>query len=100
MSEKSNTIEWEIPKKNEAQLKSMLFRLDEIFSKLMEQYEPATPETAELRMTTQQIYSQMISFFPSEYTAEVICDLMKKSGFTFEIAGSGMDFYWLLKAKS
>ena len=74
--------------------------IEEIFLKVMESYSVSNAEDADVRMTTAQIHAKVFAFYPSEcFTPDLIYGLMKKAGFTFEVTGSEMDFYWLLKEK-
>lgn len=100
-TEEKHIFEWEPGKElNTAKAAVSKEKLQEIFSAIKNQYEPATADDATVRMTTKQIFNKIFSFYPSEFNPDVIYELMQEANFKYEITGSSMNFYWLLKEKS
>src|SRR5712672_2936472 len=101
MAEDKTSFEWEPGKELDAKkVAAAKCVLSEIISIIKNHYEPTTSEDdTAIRMSTIEIFNRIYSFSPGEYTPDIVFDMLRESGFKFEVASSTMDFNWLLKEK-
>ncbi len=76
-------------------------KLREIFTLFLDKNQPAKTVTdADTFLTTDEVWDQLQSIYPSDYSSENVYELMTGAEFKIEvIGGDGDPWYWLIKKK-
>ena len=76
-------------------------KLREIFERFLHKNKPAeTVEAADTFLTTEEVWDQLQSIYPSDYSPENVYELMTGAGFKIDvIGGDGDPWYWLIKRR-
>jgi hypothetical protein len=82
-------------------MEAILNHLQFVIDFIKDHYEPATDSTADLELTTSDLYDIIYHHLPGEYGMMDIYELLAKAGFTYgNQLSSGIRFVWYLKKKA